>query len=175
MPIASIHIRTATAADAPLLAQLGSQTFYDSFAADNTPENMAAYLAESFSPQKQAAELAEAGSLFLIAEHQGQVLGYTRLRQGAPPQGVTGARPLEIVRLYAVQSWIGQGVGAALMQAALDEARRRGCDTVWLDVWEPNQRARDFYARWGFIQVGIQTFKLGEELQQDLVLQRVVS
>ena len=51
-------IRRAVAVDAGLLAELGARTFYESFAADNTPENMAAYLAESFGPDKQAAELA---------------------------------------------------------------------------------------------------------------------
>ena len=52
-------IRQATASDAALMAELGARTFSETFAADNTPEDMAAYLAASFSPEQQAAELAD--------------------------------------------------------------------------------------------------------------------
>ena len=169
-----IQIRAATAADNVRLAELGARTFYDTFAADNTPEDMSAYLAGAFSPDKQAAELADPASRFLIAEIDGGAAGYARLKEGAPPSSISGARPIEIARLYACREWIGQGVGARLMQACLDEAARRGCDTIWLDVWERNPRAIAFYARWGFVQVGEQTFQLGSDLQHDLLMQRAV-
>src|SRR5512135_2212766 len=112
-----ISIRYAIAADNGLLAELGARTFYDTFAADNTPENMRAYLAASFSPEKQAAELADPLSVFLIAEIEGKAAGFARLKEGRPAAGVTGLRPIEIVRIYARKEWLGQGVGAALMQA----------------------------------------------------------
>ncbi len=174
MKTAKVTIRPATAADNALLAELGAQTFADTFAGDNTPANMAAYLAASFSPAKQAAELADPASVFLIAEVGGVVAGYARLKLGPPPPGVTGAQPIEIVRFYARQEWQGQGIGAALMKACLSEAERRSCDTIWLDVWERNNRARTFYQKWAFVEVGSQIFQLGDDLQQDLVLQRAV-
>ena len=80
-----VNLRYATAADNVLLAEMGARTFYDTFAADNTPENMAAYLAASFSPEKQAAELADPSSVFLIAEVEGAAVGYARLKEGRPP------------------------------------------------------------------------------------------
>jgi GNAT superfamily N-acetyltransferase len=174
MKAAEVTIRPATAADNALLAELGAQTFFDTFAGDNTPANMAAYLAASFSPAKQAAELADPASVFLIAEIGDLVAGYARLKQGQPPPGVTGVQPIEIGRIYARQEWQGQGVGAALMKACLGEAERRGCDVIWLDVWERNRRARAFYQRWGFVEVGSQIFQLGDDRQNDLVLQRAV-
>ena len=64
---------------------------------------------------------------------------------------------------------------AQLMQACLDEAAKQGCDTIWLDVWEQNVRARAFYRKWGFVEVGTQLFQLGSDLQHDLILQRSVS
>ena len=167
-------IRYATSADSNLLAELGAQTFYEAFAADNTPDDMNAYLAESFSPEKQAAELADSTSTFLIAENEGTAIGYARVAVGHIASGVTGAWPLEIARLYARKDWIGQGVGARLMQACLDEAVRQGCDTIWLDVWEKNARARAFYEKWGFSEVGEQVFQLGRDPQHDLILQRPV-
>jgi diamine N-acetyltransferase len=169
---ANISVRPAGPADAALLAEMGASTFADTFGPDNTPQNMAAYLAASFSPAKQAAELAEPGTLFLIAEVDGEAQGYVRLREGPAPASVTGARPMEIVRLYARQAFIGRGVGAALMRAGLTEAARRGCDTIWLDVWEHNPRARAFYERWGFSIVGTAAFSLGDDLQTDWLMDK---
>jgi ribosomal protein S18 acetylase RimI-like enzyme len=165
-------IRYATMADKTLLAELGARTFQETFATDNTPENMAAYIAASFSPDKQLAELADPSSVFLIAEVGGSAVGYARLRTGRPPAGITGFQPIEIVRLYALKEWIGRGIGATLMTACLSEAEQRGCDVVWLDVWERNLRARKFYRQWGFVEVGTQLFQLGDDLQNDLLMQR---
>ncbi len=171
---AKVNIRYAVAIDNSLLAELGARTFYDTFATDNTHENIAVYLTASFGPEKQAAELADPLSVFMLAEAEGVAVGYARLKEGQPPPGITGLRPIEIVRLYARKEWIGHGVGATLMKGCLDEGEKRGCDTIWLDVWEHNARARTFYRRWGFVEVGTQMFQLGDDLQNDLLMQRPV-
>lgn len=170
-----MHIRYAAPEDNLLLAEFGSQAFFDSFAADNSPEDMESYLAEAFSPEKQASELVDPASVFLIAEVEGRMAGYARLKEGPSPPGVSGSRPIELVRIYAGKEWIGRGVGARLMQACIAEAWRRGCDTIWLGVWERNPRAIAFYRKWGFVEVGTQTFVLGNDPQTDLVMQRPVS
>ncbi len=169
-----LTIRMATPADNGLLAELGARTFRDTFGPDNTVADMATYLALSFNPQKQATELVEPGSAFLIAEADGLPAGYARLREGRCPPGITGKQPIEIARIYVVRERIGQGVGAILMQACLAEAENRGCDTIWLDVWERNSRALAFYRKWGFVQVGTQVFQLGDDPQHDYLLQRPV-
>jgi GNAT superfamily N-acetyltransferase len=169
-----INIRRASAADSTLLAGLGASTFRDSFGSANTPEDMAKYLSESFSPSIQAAELANPRNAFLLAEVEGEPVGYVRLRQGPLPPTIPGSRPLEIVRFYAVEPWIGRGVGARLMKACLDLAAQNGHDTLWLDVWEQNPRAIAFYKKWGFEAVGNQPFRLGDDLQNDLLMARSI-
>jgi GNAT superfamily N-acetyltransferase len=147
----------------------------DSFAAQNTPENMQAYLSGSFSPEIQASELADPQTRFLLIEEpDGTVEGYARLKFGTAPASIPGEKPLEISRFYACKAWIGKGVGAFLIQACLREARLAGCDTIWLDVWEENPRAIAFYRKWGFEQVGMQRFVLGEDVQHDLLMARAV-
>jgi diamine N-acetyltransferase len=169
-----ICIRQAGSSDNVLLAEFGASTFSDSFAADNRPEDIQAYLVFSFSPEKQAEELADPSSLFLIAEINQQTAGYARLYKGQAPKSVTGRSPIELVRIYAAQAWIGRGVGAALMKACLTEAERYGCDTIWLGVWERNPRAIKFYQKSGFVEVGTQPFRLGADLQTDVIMQRPV-
>ena len=165
-------IRTALAEDADLLAELGARTFCETFAADNSPENIVAYLASSFGPALQATELADADSLFLIAEVDGTAAGYAKLKPGDPPRGVTGEKPIELVRLYVSREWLGRGVGAALMRACIDEAKRQGHHTIWLGVWEHNDRARAFYSKWNFRDVGRHIFQLGDDPQTDILMER---
>lgn len=123
-------IRRANLTDASLLAELGARTFYDTFAADNRPEDMAAYLAASFSPAKQAEELLDALSLFIIAEIDNEVVGYAQLHAGVSPECITGAMPIELARFYVVADWHGRGVSAALMRACIDEAQKAGYQTL---------------------------------------------
>lgn len=164
-------VRQALASDAELLAELGARTFCETFAADNSPENMEVYLASSFSPALQATELADPDSLFLIAEVDGLAAGYAKLKPGKPPRGVTDEEPIELVRLYVAQGWIGHGVGAALMRVCIDQARQKDHRTLWLGVWEHNDRARAFYRKWNFREVGTHVFQLGADAQTDILME----
>jgi len=167
-----IHIRHATPRDNKLLAVIGAETFSDSFAAENTPENMAAYLSASFSAEKQGKELADPRARFLIAEVSGEVVGYAHLRFSAAQPVVDTQNAMEIVRFYARKNWLGKGVGPQLMRACLTEARAAGCHVVWLSVWKKNDRAIRFYRKWGFAAVGSQEFQLGDDVQRDVVMSR---
>ena len=171
----NVTIRRGKAADAAMLAELGARTFSETFAVDNSAEDMSAYLASAFSAAQQSAELADPDSLFLIAETDGVAVGYAMLRSGTALDNIHGGRPIEIVRLYVLQEQLGSGVGAALMQACLDEANQLGYATLWLGVWEHNARAQAFYRKWNFREVGTHIFQLGNDPQTDLLMQRAVS
>ena len=169
-----VTIRRASLGDAGLLAELGARTFSETFAADNNPEDMAAYLASSFNLTRQATELADAASTFFIAEVSGIAAGYAKLHAGEPEEGIEGAKPVELVRLYVLREWLGRGVGEALMRACVEEARRAGHETMWLGVWERNGRAQSFYRKWNFRAVGEHVFQLGSDPQTDILMERAV-
>src|SRR5205807_1560443 len=88
-----------------------------------------AYIAASFSIAQQTTELADNVSTFFIAEVDGLAAGYAKLHAGEPAEGVEGAKPVELVRLYVAREWLGRGVGEALMRACVKEARR-GAQTI---------------------------------------------
>ncbi len=167
-------IRQAGPVDAALLAELGAHTFSETFAATNKPEDMAAYLAAAFSPAQMVAELADPLATFFIAEVDARAAGYAKLYAGAAEAGIEGEKPIELVRLYVAQEWFGRGVGAALMDACVDEARRRGHRTLWLGVWEHNGRARAFYRKGDFRDVGQHIFQLGDDAQTDILMARAL-
>ena len=172
---APVTVRAASRDDNVLLAELGARTFFDAFAEQNDPEDMAAYMAEAFGPDIQAAELSEPGTTFLVAEAAGTAVGYARLRRHPVPEAIPGARRVELARLYADRAWIGRGVGGALMKAALGVALAEGCDVMWLSTWDRNLRGIAFYRRWGFEVVGEQDFLVGTDVQHDLLFARAVA
>jgi len=166
-----MKIRYGNISDASMLFELGAKTFIDTFARDNTPENISLYMEGSFSREIQLNELSQPNIMFLIAELENQPVGYAKLRMNSHEESVKGTKVIEIERIYAAQEYIGRGGGKELMRACINEARRRGLDSVWLGVWEKNQRAIDFYTKWGFKEVGTHLFMLGNEPQRDFIME----
>lgn len=169
-----MNIRYGTTADAIMLSELGARTFYETFAKDNTAENMSAYLKASFSPDIQFVELSAVNNIFLIAEVENTPVGFAQLVLNSREGTLNGVRPMEIRRIYAVQEYLGKGVGSELMSACIQEARQKGCDSIWLGVWEKNQRAIAFYKKWAFQEVGTYIFQLGDDPQKDFILERML-
>ena len=171
---AAIPIRRATEGDAAALAEFGARVFTETFGPENTPEDMAAYLASAYGAEIQRAELAGEGNVFLVADSAGEIGGYVFLRDAPLLLGEKDARAVEIARFYVDGARRGTGLAAALMDAAVDEARRRGARTLWLGVWERNPRAIRFYEKCGFRDVGSHEFRLGCDVQRDRVMVRTV-
>jgi diamine N-acetyltransferase len=169
---AGLRIRRGALADAPLLSALGAETFTTSFGSQNTPENLAKHLAKAFGEGVQQRELADPAIAYLIAEMHGRTAGYAQVCSSEAPACITGPAPIEVLRFYVLHDFHGTGVAQALMDACAAEARQRGGRTLWLGVWDQNPRAIRFYTKWGFEDVGGQTFILGDDPQQDRVLSR---
>jgi MFS family permease len=171
-------VRPATVADAAAIAELGERTFRDTFADSHDAERMEVYVAEAFAAETIAAEIADPAVTYLLAyptaASSGPPLGYAKLEVGEPPACVAGPTPIELARLYVERELHGSGLAAALMDACLDEARRRGRATLWLGVWDRNPRARRFYEKRGMRTVGSKPFLFAGEAMEDLVMARPV-
>lgn len=173
----TIHVRPARLTDAPALSDLAAATFRDAFGSENTPEDVDLHVATTYSPARQAAEIADPDSTILLVEATGpdgapELAGYAYLAVGPAPGAVRGPSPMELRRLYVARAWHGRGVAQALMDASLRACRARGAETLWLGVWERNPRAIAFYGKYGFQRVGEHTFMLGNDPQTDWLMAR---
>lgn len=171
----SITIRPASKSDATPLAELASRTFEETFGAGTRDEDMTLYLAESYGTSQQLREILDPDITTLLIECDENLAGYAMLRSGAAPDCVTGESPLELWRFYIASGWHGRGLAQPLMQRVELEAQRRGGQTLWLGVWEHNSRAKAFYSKCGFTDVGSHVFVVGTDPQTDRILVRQLS
>jgi len=170
----SITLRKVTLAESDInqLQQIGRQTFYETFAATNSEQNMTLYLGEGFAPDKLRAELQHPNSTFYFAEQAGRVIGYLKVNTGPAQKEQQADNALEVERIYVLQEFHGQLVGQLLYEQALALARQAQVDYVWLGVWEDNQRAIRFYQKNGFVAFDKHVFMLGEDIQTDILMKR---
>ena len=171
----SIVIRQATREDAWLIADISHQTFYDTFAAYNTKEDMDQFLSQQFTKGKLVLEVGARENIFLLAYDDDKIAGYVKIRDERAPLSLGTINAMEIERLYAITEMIGKGVGSTLMQACIDLAKAKNKDYLWLGVWEKNHRAIDFYGRWGFEKFDETDFLLGSDLQRDWLMKKKIS
>jgi ribosomal protein S18 acetylase RimI-like enzyme len=170
--LTTVEIRRAAAtdADARLLADLGARLFTDAFGAMNEPEDLRLFLAGTYSPDRQLAELRDSARAVWIAESRAEPFGYAMLKRESRSPSVDATRPAELQRIYADGSVHGLGVGKALLDACVDQARAWRCDVLWLGVWERNARGIAFYEKWGFRRVGEHRFVVGTDSQRDHIM-----
>jgi ribosomal protein S18 acetylase RimI-like enzyme len=164
-----IQVHTAHISDAGLIADISRETFYETFAEFNSAANMDKFMSEQFSREILMKEVGEAGNIFFIAWDDGDPVGYALLKEN---EKLHGPGAIEIARIYAKKNWIGKGIGSALINKCMDTARAIGKESVWLGVWERNERAIRFYQERGFEKFGTHIFLLGDDPQTDWLMRK---
>jgi ribosomal-protein-alanine N-acetyltransferase len=130
----AVTLREMTAADLPAVLDLEHALFGD----------------EAWTEGMLASELAgvASGRYYLVADDGGELAGYAGLL-------TPGGGQADVLTLAVAEQRWGQGLGAALLDALLAEAGRRGCSEVFLEVRVDNVRAQRLYQRRGFVEIGI--------------------
>ena len=82
---------------------------------------------------------------YIVAEAGGAVVGYA---------GMMCVQPIaDIQTIGVLPECEGRGIARAMLTELIDEGRRRGANDVMLEVSATNPRARELYARYGFVHI----------------------
>ena len=173
--MSKIEIKKASLSDLEVLQIISIQTFSETFAEVNTPENIENYNRESFNLEQLTSELTNPNSQFFIAYSDSEPIGYLKINFGSAQTEVLNDDALEIHRIYVLQAFHGKKVGQLLLDKAIEIAQQTNSDYIWLGVWEENHRALQFYTKNGFIAFDTHVFILGEEEQTDLLMKLEVN
>lgn len=166
----NIGIEKLTISDLDELQKIGRQTFYETFSESNTEENMKNYLESGFSVDKIKTELSDENADFYFAKIDKKIIGYLKLNFGQSQTELKDDKALEIERIYVLKEFHGKKVGQILYDKAIEIAKNKNADYVWLGVWEENPRAINFYKKNGFVEFDKHIFKLGNDEQTDIMM-----
>ncbi len=165
-------LRSAVPDDASAIAALGRESFCAAFAHLYRPADLAAFLEEAYSNEAVAHEIVDPRIVHRLAADtpDGPLTGYCKLRYPSwYADHSDAADPIGLGQLYCHSSRTGEGIGAALMDWALAEARERGADAIQLSVWAENLGAQRFYARYGFHKIADIDFWVGEQRDDEFL------
>jgi diamine N-acetyltransferase len=168
--ICMISYRDARIVDAGTLDRLFNTSFCETFAHLYRPPDLEAFLSR-FGVAAWEAELDNPAFAFRIAEVDGVAVGYLKLGPLKIPIEPEGSALL-LDQLYILKEHHGTGIAHALMNWAIDEARRRCADELYLTVYIDNHRARRFYNRYGFEDVGRYAFMVGQHADEDVIMRK---
>lgn len=171
----TIEIRKATVSDLETIQKISIQTFIETFAALNTPENIANYIKDSLNAEQLTDELNNANSQFYLAYSDTEVVGYLKINFGDAQTETINENALEVQRIYVSQNFHGKNIGQLLLDEVKKIAQTTDVDSVWLGVWEENHRALRFYTKNGFVVFDKHVFMMGNDEQTDLLMRFRIS
>lgn len=166
----NIQINKITLDEIEQLQKIGRQTFQETFSESNSEENMKDYLEKGFSTEKLTEELTNKNSEFYFAVLDNNVISYLKINFGESQTELQDEKSLEIERIYVSKEFHGKKVGQLLYEKAIQTAKEKNADYVWLGVWEENHRALSFYKKNGFVEFDKHIFKLGNDEQTDIMM-----
>ncbi len=164
-----IGYRDATAADLPAIDAIFRASFVATFGHLYAPQDLAAFL-DRFTPQAWAEELATPGMAFRIAEDEAGLFGFCKIGPVTLPVEA-GPPTIELRQLYLLERGHGSGAALALFNWAATSARAQGAARMVLSVYVDNHRARRFYERQGFREIGQYAFRVGNHVDDDRIMQ----
>lgn len=159
--------------DAALLNRLlpvARRIFTDTFSRNYEPGAFERFCEDVYRPGGSMSDDFDApGVDWCVAMVGSDPIGYAKLTDLRAPALDSDSQAVELQQLYVLEAWHGKGVADSLMDWALTTARIRRAAEVYLTVFDHNERAKRFYARYGFEDVGQCTFKLGDRVDDDRI------
>jgi ribosomal protein S18 acetylase RimI-like enzyme len=158
-------------ADLLALQEISRQTFFDTFADVNTPEDMQQYLEENLSMEQLTKEWLNPSTNYYFIKQLDKVLGYLKINEADAQTEQREKASLEIERIYIQKEFQGKGIGQYLLDFSIQLTIDKEFKLIWLGVWEHNLKAINFYQKNNFQFFGKHSFFLGQDEQTDLLME----
>jgi len=138
--VSATEIRPLRLSDCDKIGPLLREVWLDAYHGIQTDEELLARSHKVHTPELIAREIDDPNMHSVVAVSDGRIVGHARCD--------LSGEVVDIARLYVLREFYGQGIGKALL---------REIDTyfdpkyeVWLDVYEDNKRAVNFYLSQGY-------------------------
>jgi ribosomal protein S18 acetylase RimI-like enzyme len=166
-------IRRATSNDAAAMAELGANTFVETFGHLYPPEDLRTFLAKNHTLDSWARTLADPQRAIFVAEHRnGRAIGFICVGSCKLPVQDLEATAGEVQQLYVLAEFHNLRLGTQLMETGLEWLVAQDRSPLYVGVWSENYGAQRFYARYGFNKVGEYGFPVGATVDREFILKR---
>ena len=165
----NVLLREAIPEDASCLAALAAQTWLHTYATQGIRPTIARYVHEHLTPAVLRSQIGRPDAVTLVAASDDHLVGFAVLEVGRQCPAHDASAHLD--KLFVQEHFWGQGVGSKLLQRVKTHAKVCGDESgIWLTVNSRNERARAFYKKQGFNDVGITDFDLYGEKHENHIL-----
>jgi diamine N-acetyltransferase len=156
------------------LQAISKKTFHDAFAWGNVPEVLDNYIESAFKIENLEAELANKNSQFYFAKIDNETVGYFKINVGSAQTEDLDPNALELQRIYILENHQGKKIGNAILAEVEQLATEQNIKSIWLGVWDRNEKAIAFYEKNGYVKIDSHTFMMGDEEQIDFIMQKQI-
>jgi diamine N-acetyltransferase len=163
-------IRRATLDDLIGLEKLTSFTFREAWLEPGNEADLEEYVSENFNAEHLRQELNNPEIFYFLLEANNEMAGYLKLQKNDQPDGYVLLNTMALHRLYIKESYRNKKLGGKLLDYAIQFAKQEGRSTIWLGVWNENNRAIRFYKNYGFEKFGNYQFVMGSIVSDDYLL-----
>ncbi|SEM92297.1 Acetyltransferase (GNAT) family protein [Sphingomonas gellani] len=164
-----IGYRASEPGDAAEIGAVATQAYVETFEGLYRQGDLDAFLPAAFGPAGLQAHVSDPSYTIRVATDRDTIIGFAKLGPVMFP-GDWPADAVELHQLYVLKDHLGAGVGPALMDWAIATARGRGAGQLVLSVYVDNHRAKRFYARYGFVDIGRYDFAVGSTIDEDRLM-----
>jgi len=169
----TIHYRDARAIDGPALSAMARRSFTETFGNLYRQSDLAAFLDEAFGVNGLSSQLSDPDFAVRLALDDGEIIGFVKMGPVTFP-GEWRPDAIELYQFYVLGPWQGEGIAPVMMDWAIEHARSHGAREIILSVYVDNHRARKFYERYGFNEIGRYAFRVGETIDDDRIMRLVL-
>jgi diamine N-acetyltransferase len=145
-----------------VICVLAITTHYEAYFQLDPSDELADYCLRFFNLETVKNELENPKLTYLIAEFEGNAVGFAELREGKKIECIEGKNAIEIQRIYVIEPMKGKGIGKELLEKCCEIGSEKGYETIWLGVWDKNVEAQKFYQKIGMENVGLTDFSDGK-------------
>ena len=150
-----------TEADFATVAQLGETIWRAHYIGMITAEQVAYMLQGRYTPEKLRAYVDAPDRWLKLLRVEGRPAGYCSYAIGPTPQ------EMKLEQLYLLEAHKGRGLGGLMLRHVEDEARAKGCASVWLTVNKGNAGSIAIYKKAGYTVREEAVFDIGNGFVMD--------
>jgi len=130
------------------------------------------FLEKGFNEEKLLNEINNADSEFYFAMVENKLAGYMKINFRNAQTEYKEENGIELERIYVLKQYLGNMLGQALFNKALEIAKENKMEYLWLGVWEHNPRAISFYKKNGLTEFSSHIFRVGDDDQIDIIMRK---